>query len=81
LGEAQIPRRRGRAGDAERLRALLRANPSLVKARSELEPPMSYFVGATLLHYVSGNPYHSPLPPNVVEIARLLIEAGRPLIL
>jgi ankyrin repeat protein len=65
-----------RAGDAERLRALLRADPSLVQARSELEPPMGYFTGATLLHHVAGNPYHAPLSPNVVEIARLLIEAG-----
>ena len=43
-----------RAGDAERLRALLRADPSLVKARSELEPPMRYFAGATLLHMSPG---------------------------
>jgi hypothetical protein len=42
------------------LGALLRADPLLVQARSELESPMGYFTGATLLHYVAGNPYHSP---------------------
>jgi ankyrin repeat protein len=64
------------AGDRERLRALLQADPSLVHARGHLEPPVGYFSGAQLLHHVAGNPLRSPLPKNVVELARLLIEMG-----
>ena len=65
------------AGDVNRLRALLAADPSLVHARTNLERPYGYFSGATLLHHVAGNPYRdTPLPPNVVEIARVLLDAG-----
>lgn len=64
------------AGDLSRLRALVASDPSLVRARGYLEPPLGYFSAATLLHHVAGNPFRSPLPTNVVEIARFLIDAG-----
>jgi ankyrin repeat protein len=63
-------------GELERLRALLRDDPSLVHARGELDPPYGYFTGATLLHHVAANPYRVPLPANIVEVARLLLDAG-----
>ena len=59
------------AGDVERLRSLLAADPALVHARTNLEPPYHYFTGATLLHHVAGNPDRGrldgtrpPLPPD-----------------
>jgi ankyrin repeat protein len=64
------------AGDLETLGALIAADPDLVHARTNLDPPYHYFTGATLLHHVAGNPDRAPLPPNIVEIARLLLEAG-----
>lgn len=64
-------------GDVDRLRALLASDPSLVHARTNLDPPYGYFSAATLLHHVAGNPYRDkPLPPNVVDIARALLAAG-----
>ena len=65
------------AGDIDRLRALLDAHPELVHARTNLEPPFHYFTGATLLHHLAWNPSRKePVPPNVVEIARLLLDRG-----
>lgn len=65
------------SGDVERLRALVTADPSLLHARTNLEPPYGYFSGATLLHHVAGNPYRDkPLPGNIVELARVLLDAG-----
>jgi hypothetical protein len=64
------------AGDAGRLRALLAADPSLASARTNLDPPYGYFTGATLLHHVAGNPGRDArLPANVVEVARVLLDA------
>jgi Ankyrin repeats (3 copies)/Ankyrin repeats (many copies) len=64
-------------GDVDRLRALLASDPSLVHARTNLDPPYGYFSAATLLHHVAGNPYRDkPLPPNVVDVARELLAAG-----
>jgi hypothetical protein len=64
--------------DLEGLRALIRADPSLVAARTNLDPPYHYFTGATLLHHVAGNPNRDghPLPAHVIEFARLLLDAG-----
>ncbi len=64
------------AGNVEGLRALLKAEPGLITARGNLEPPYYYFTGATLLHYVAGNPFRVPLPKNIVEIAELLLQSG-----
>lgn len=65
------------AGDVHRLRSLIAADPSLVHARTNLEPPYGYFSGAMLLHHVAGNPGRDkPLPPNIVDIARVLVDAG-----
>jgi len=61
------------SGDIQTLRRLLREQPHLVRARSAREH------GATLLHYVSANGvegYRQKTPPNIVEIAGLLLDAG-----
>lgn len=65
------------AGDLGRLRSLLASEPALVHARTNLEPPYGYFTGATLLHHVAWNPGRpAPVPANVVETARLLLDYG-----
>jgi hypothetical protein len=71
------------AGDLGRLRGLLASDPALVHARTNLEAPYHYFTGATLLHHVAGNPDRGritgelgPLPKNIVEVARLLLDHG-----
>jgi hypothetical protein len=71
------------AGDSVKLRSLIAADPALVHARTNLEPPYNYFTAATLLHHVAGNPDRGrlsgtlgPLPENIVEIARLLLDSG-----
>src|SRR5262245_9015469 len=66
-----------KAGDLTRLDELLAVEPELVRARTRLEPPYGYFSGATLLHHVAGNPgWDRPLPKNIVEVARLLLDRG-----
>jgi phage FluMu protein gp41 len=71
------------AGDTERLRTLLGSDPTLVDARTNLDPPFHYFTGATLLHHVAGNPSRGrlegrrpPLPANSATLARILLEHG-----
>jgi hypothetical protein len=65
------------AGDADTLRTLLASDPTLVHARTNLDARHGYFAGATLLHHVAGNPWRDNLlPKNIVEIARVLLEAG-----
>ena len=61
------------AGDRDTLEALLREDPALAGARSARRHR------ATLLHYVAANGvegWRQRTPPNVVEIARLLLDAG-----
>ena len=61
------------AGDINILETLLRNDPELVRARSTREHQ------ATLLHYLSANGvegYRQRTPGNVVEIARILLQAG-----
>ena len=60
-------------GDAAALAALIRARPALIHARSTREHRV------TLLHYVAANgveDFRQKTPPNAVEIARMLLEAG-----
>ena len=64
------------AGDAEGLRAQLTAHPSLVRRRAYFHAGV-YFGNPTLLAFVAENPVrHERTPPNVVEIARVLLDAG-----
>ena len=61
------------AGDRDTLEALLREDPALTTARSARRHH------ATLLHYVAANGvegWRQRTPPNMVEIARLLLDAG-----
>jgi ankyrin repeat protein len=61
------------AGDASTLRALLRQHPDLARARSTRRHH------ATLLHYIAANGvegHRQQTPPNAVEIAKLLLDAG-----
>ncbi len=60
-------------GDPEALKRLLRENPELVRMRSTREHR------STLLHYVSANgveDFRQKTPKNIVEIAKLLLDAG-----
>ena len=60
-------------GHAEKLKKLLRTNPDLVQSRSTREH------AAMLLHYVSANGiegYRQKTPQNIVEIAKILFDAG-----
>ncbi len=61
------------SGDAPTLERLLREQPELIRQHSSREH------GATLLHYVSANGvegYRQKTPPNIVEIAGILLRAG-----
>jgi ankyrin repeat protein len=61
------------SGDLPQLEKLLEENPELVRARSTREHR------STLLHYVSANgveDFRQKTPKNIVEIAKLLLEAG-----
>jgi hypothetical protein len=64
------------AGDAVGLRRLLQAHPKLVKQHVLFEGK-NYFRSPTLLEFVAENPVrHGKLPPNIVEVTRVLLEAG-----
>jgi len=67
-------------GDLAVLEDALRRDPALVRARSCrvccFDPPVHH---ATLLHYVAANgveAYRQKTPPNAIEIARVLLQAG-----
>ena len=67
-------------GDLAGLEDALRRDPALARARSSrvccFDPPVHR---ATLLHYVAANgveAYRQKTPPNAVEIARALLQAG-----
>jgi ankyrin repeat protein len=67
-------------GERIALKDALRRSPTLIRARStrvcNADPPVHR---ATLLHYVAANgveTYRQKTPPNAVDIARLLLEAG-----
>ncbi len=64
------------AGDEDGLRGLLQAHPGVAKQRVTLEGG-NYFTNPSLLEFVAENPIrHDTLPPNIVEIARIILEAG-----
>ena len=64
------------AGDAAGLGAHLRLHPDLVGRRVVFEGG-NYFEHPTLLEFVAENPVrHGTLPGNIVEVARVILEAG-----
>lgn len=64
-------------GDVEGLRAHLQEHPNLVHQRVNFEGD-SYFHNPTLLEFVAENPVrHDRLPPNIVDIARVILDADR----
>jgi len=66
-----------RSGDVRKLTDLLSQHPELARARTNLDPRFGYFTGATLLHHIAWNPSQSmPVPPNIVDIARMLLDHG-----
>ena len=66
-----------RSGDLRRLSNLLSQYPELARARTNLDPKFGYFTGATLLHHIAWNPSQKiPVPANIVDIARLLLDRG-----
>jgi len=61
------------AGDVNTLKQMIRDDPTLVHARS------ARFHRATLLHYIAANGVEGirqRTPPNAVEVARVLLDAG-----
>jgi hypothetical protein len=64
------------AGKAAELRVLLQQNPGLVHQQLLLEGS-NYFRTPTLLEFVAENPVrHGKLPANIVEVARVILDAG-----
>jgi Ankyrin repeats (3 copies) len=64
------------AGDVDGLHAHLRLHPQLVGQRVLFEGG-NYFRNPGLLEFVAENPIrHGKLPPNIVEVARAILEAG-----
>lgn len=64
------------AGDAEGLRAHLKQHPDLVHQRVVFEGG-NYFRNPALLEFVAENPIrHGKLPPNIAEVAKVILDAG-----
>ncbi len=63
------------SGNKQALRSLLEANPELVARRLDI-PTEGYFAHPYLLWFVANNPIrHEKLPPNIIEIAQIIIKA------
>src|SRR3954468_21700744 len=63
-------------GDVEGLRRLLADAPGLATQRVHFEGG-NYFREPSLLEFVAENPVrHDGLPPNVVDVARVILDAG-----
>jgi hypothetical protein len=66
------------AGDVAGLRAFLKEHPDLVRQRVAF-PELNYFQNPTLLEFAAENPVRNgKLPPNIVEIAGVILDAGPP---
>ena len=64
------------AGDEKQLRAHLQAHPEVVHHRVKFEGG-NYFRNPTLLEFIAENPIrHGNLPSNIVELARIILDAG-----
>jgi hypothetical protein len=64
------------AGDVAGLRGYLKQHPKLVHQHVAFEG-WNYFHNPTLLEFVAENPVrHGKLPANIVEIARVILDAG-----
>lgn len=64
------------SGDVEGLRAHLKAHPKLIRQRVTFEGG-NYFCNPALLEFVAENPIrHGTLPASIVEVARVILEAG-----
>ena len=63
-------------GDAAGLREYLKRHPKLVLQHVEFESG-NYFHSAALLEFIAENPIrHGTLPKNIVEVARVILDAG-----
>jgi hypothetical protein len=63
-------------GDTATLRTLLKLNPKLVHQHMLFEGG-NYFRSPTLLEFIAENPVrHGTLPSNIVELTRVILEAG-----
>ena len=63
-------------GRADELRVLLREHPELARQRISL-PGANYFTNPSLLEFVAENPTRrGSLPPNIADVARVILEAG-----
>jgi hypothetical protein len=64
------------AGDVSGLSLLLKVNPSLIHQRVLFEGG-NYFRNPGLLEFIAENPVrHGTLPPNIVDVAMILLKAG-----
>lgn len=66
------------SGDTANLKTLLSQHAFLTQYRCRRGEwyETGYFAGATLLHHVAGNPIRRPLPANIVDVARIVLDAG-----
>jgi ankyrin repeat protein len=67
------------AGDVPRLKQLLAEHPRLVTERLKSDSTLTrgYFANPALLWFVAENPIRNrKLPPNIVEVAQAIIDAG-----
>ena len=63
-------------GDVSGLRDHLRRHPSLAKQRVQFEGG-NYFRNPSLLQFIAENPIrHATLPKNVVDVAKVILDAG-----
>ena len=67
------------AGDTPALRAHLEQHPNLVHQQVQFEGE-NYFRNPTLLEFIAENPVrHGTLPPNILDVAKVILDAGSPL--